>query len=269
MRKVSAILLMVVSLCFAAYSQKRLSDAENEGLKGKVQEVIHERAKLELKDGKWNTLERQVSSTATYGPQGTQLSSKSYDERGNHFLTITFFEVDGHRAMNRQFIRQSYDPPPASGQQSPSRADPRYDVKYIDKYDEGGRRSEVMMIGHDGKVLNLRINTFDEAGQLTEMEYWSQRPDKQPSRIIELDSQKIELARSSKSVYRYDQQGNLTESFSLDDNGTPRNHVRYEQYEFDANKNWTKRTRVKVELKNWKESLTPEAIEYQVIKYYP
>jgi hypothetical protein len=92
---------------------------------------------------------------------------------------------------------------------------------------------------------------------------------KLPRRTIELDGQKIEMAHSSKSVYRHDEQGNLIESFSLGDDGAIRNHVRYEQHEFDANRNWTKRMRVRVELKDWKEALTPEAIEYQIIKYHP
>jgi hypothetical protein len=172
MRKVSAMLLVVALLSVSAYPQKQTTDAECEGLKGKVQEVTHARAKLELKDGKWNTLERQVSDAATYGSQGNQLTSKSYDDRGNHFLTITYFEVDGHRAMSRQFIQQSYDPPPpAPSKQRPPNADSRYDVKYIDKYDDRGRRSEVLMVGFDGKVINLRVNKFDDASHLIEMGY--------------------------------------------------------------------------------------------------
>ena len=273
-------------LSVSAASQKQMTDAQSENLKGKVQEVVNERAGLELKDGKWNALNRRVSSITTYGAQGNRLTVKFYDDRGNLSTTISYFEIDGLRAMSRQFIRQSYDPPPmaAPPQAASAPSDPRYDIKHIDKYDDHGRRSEVLMIGNDGKVTSLLVSKFDEKIHQTESEQWSRmdelqrmygmsdstrKLDKLPRRFVEVDNRKIEMGLNSRSVYRYGEQDNLIESFSLDDSGVPKYHTQYEQYEFDANGNWTKRTRFRVAFKDWKQVLTPEAIEYQAIKYHP
>lgn len=286
MRGVSAILFMVALFDMPTYSQKRMTDAENDELKGKVQEIIHARANLELKDGKWNAIGRQVSSIATYGPQGNQLARKWYDYRGNPSQTTTYPEVDGFRAMKTESIHHGYNPPPPMARPSrqPSvKPDPRYSIRYIDKYDDRGYRTEVLLIKNDGEVLSLLVYKFNEKGHQTESEQWTpiaeqqrrhdmpdsaQKLDKLPRRIAELEGQQIEMVLNSKSVYRHDEQGNVIELFSLVSEVLIY-HARYEQYEFDANKNWTKRTLVRVEMKDWKEVLTPEAIEYRGIKYYP
>lgn len=282
MHKVLITLLATVLLSSLAVAQKRLTDAEDYGLKGKVKEVSNERAEVEWKDGKWKATVQTVTGVSTYDHKGRQLTHKSYSFG---MSSTVYLEIDGVRAMKSQVTQDSSAPPPMPlpAGKNTHKPDPRYDIKYLDTRDEKGRLKEKVLVNNDGRVLSLLTYKYDEQGNQIESAQWSElEAEKQvnrisfpsrklealPQRSIEVEGRKLVMFRNSLYVYKYDAEGKQTDWMSVDDNGKVKEHNRYSQYEFDASKNWIKRAVFVVEMKDGKEELTPQFIEYQVIKYH-
>lgn len=288
MHKVLAIILAVIVFGSLVPAQERMTDATWYGLKGKVQKVATERSRMEWKDGKWKATPRTVSGVSTWDPKGRHLTNESYAFQGMSSIT-TYLEIDGVRAMKSKEVESSpgqFAPPPMPGPpvKKTQKPDPRYDIKYLDTYDEKGNRTEVLLISNDGRILSLLTYKYDERGNKTESAQWTEledakrmnrgmfpprKLDKLSQRTIEVEGRKLAMVRNSQTIYKYDGEGKQTDTLSMDDDGNASTHVRYAHYEFDASKNWTKRASFLVEMKAGKEELTPEAIEYQAIKYHP
>lgn len=264
-----------------------MTDAECDELRGKVQEVSYEMAKMEWKDGNWKATTRMVSFVKIYDQEGRQLVSKSYASNKMFGKTV-YLEVDGVRAMKSEITRDGPGTPPMLVIGPPvkktQKPDPRYEIKYLDTYDERGNRTEVVLVSNDGRILSLLTYKFDENGNQIEWAQWKEldeakqmnqaifprrKLDKLPQRTLEAEGKKLVMVRNTHYVCKYDAEGKLTDSLSFDDDGKVSRHVRYAQYEFDTNKNWIRRASFLVIMKDGKEELTPEDIEYQVIKYHP
>lgn len=290
MRKIFITILVTVLFSGLGFAQARMTDAESDGLKGKVQEVSHERSGMERKDDKWKATPRTVLRVTTYDQKGRKLVSGSYASQ-KMFSRTVYLEVDGVRAMKSEAIRDNSNdgvPPrimigtPPNGPQKP---DPRYEIKYLDTYDEKGNRTEVVVVKNDGRVHVLTAYRFDEKGNQIEVAFWKdleeakrisqsvisprRNLDKLLRRTVEVEGRKLVMVRDALYVAKFDTDGTETDNFLFDDAGKVKAHTRYAEYEFDANRNWTKRVSFAVEMKAGKEELTPEAIEYQVIKYHP
>lgn len=288
MHKIFITVLVTVLLNSLGFAQRRMTDAQADGLKGKVQKVSSERSGVGWKGGKWQATARTVSGVSTWDAKGHGLTYESYAFQGLSSIT-TYFEIDGVRAMKTKEIESppgQFTPPPMPGPpvKTKQKTDPRYDIKYLDTYDEKGYREETVLISDDGRILSLLTYKYDEQGNKIELAQWTdleqaermnrgtfppRKLDKLPQRTIEVEGKKLAMVRNSQTVYKYDGEGKQTDLLSLDDNGNANTHIRYAQYEFDANRNWTKRVSFVVEMKAGKEELTPEAIEYRVIKYHP
>ena len=284
--------LLVLLMVVLALAQKPQTDAQAARLKGSVREVKEESDPAVKQKVEWAATGRHVTSIRTYDPQGNQLTSKLYDHNGNLFQTTTCLKVDGYRAAKSELIHQGFNPPPEAA--APPRAglpdqeipkpDPRYDTKYVDTYDSQGHRIEVLVFHNTGAVNSLHVSKFDERGNEIEFEQWSplaelkdiyrrvsppRDVDKLPHRTVKLPSEKtVEMARNTKSVFKYDEQGNLQEAALVKDDGTLDYRQVYSKYEFDAQGNWIKRVCSKVVSKDGKETLEPERVEYRTIRYY-
>jgi len=284
MRKILMIVLAVVGLNGFGFAQRRMTDAEAHVLKGKVQEVSSERATVEWKEGKWKATARTVSGISTYDVKGTHLTYKSYSLGRSKSV---YFEIDGVRAMKSESIEDSSAPPPPMpipAEKKAQKLDPRYDIKYLDTYDERGNRTERVLVSNDGRILSLWADKFDEKGNQIESAQWEEladakrmnrrvfpprKLDELPQRTVEIEGRKLVMVRNSLYAYKYDAEGRQTDWMLVGDDGKVKEHNRYAQYEIDASKNWIKRVVFVVEMKDGKEELTPQAIEYQVIKYHP
>jgi YD repeat-containing protein len=230
-------------------AKKLKSDAEDEGLKGRVKIVTTEEEDL---SGTWVVGKRKPSSTYYYNDQGNIVKKELYDYRGNPMDITVYGYIDGDRVSQSKSIRYEYDPPPIMSRPGPAgsetKRDPRYSSKYKYKYDDRGNLTEKEMYLNDGKLWMRFVYKYK-------------------------DSQKEESVYSSdgslnqKYLSRLDVKENVIErtDFNVKDNSV-RNKYSY-TYEFDAKGNWTKRVTNKWVTKDDKTSFEPAWITYRTITY--
>lgn len=231
---------------------KRLkSDAEDEGLKGRVKTVFTESEDL---SGTWAVSKRKPSSMQYFNEQGNLTKRESYDYRGNPSDITVYGYLDGERASDFNSINYEYNPPPvmisapAAGQATP-KYDPRYSYKFKYKYDEKGNLIEKVWYGNDGKLW-LRYTYKYKGNQKEEMVYAE------------------DSSLNQKYLYTLDDKGNEIEEivYEVRDNSI-RDKYSY-SYEFDAKGNWIKQTTSKWVTKDGKSRFEPYSVTYRTITYY-
>lgn len=226
------------------------SDAQDDGLKGRVKIVATEQTDLL---GTWVVDKRKPSSTYYYNERGNLTKKEVYDYRGNPMDITVYGFLDGDRVSSTKSIRYEYDPPP--GMAPPSQVgpvpkrDPRYSGKFKYKYDDTGNLREKEMYGNDGKLWLRYVYTLREK-QREELAYSS------------------DGSLNQKQVSALDEKGNVIEEvyFNAKD-GSVRNRYSY-QYQFDSKGNWTKRTTAKLVTKDGKSAFEPAWVTYRTITYY-
>lgn len=224
------------------------TDAQDEGLKGKVKTVFTESEDL---SGTWSVQERKPSSMEHYDERGNLTKRISYDYKGNPSDVTVYGYIDGERASLRKSISHEYNPPAMAVASSSGEAkrDPRYSYTFKFKYDERGRLLEKAWYMNDGKLW-LRY-TYSYEGK-----------------------------RKEESVYAANGSLNQKYSYLTDDRGVEVEETVYEtkdgsvrsrysySYEFDAKGNWTKRVSSKWGNKDGVEGFHPYSVRYRTITYY-
>lgn len=233
--------------------KKSKSDAEDQGIRGKVKTIVSERADLSVVDGKTIEGKREPASAEYYNESGNLLRSESYDWQGNPRDITVYGYIDGDRASNYKSIRYEYDPPPPMAPPAPASQpkptyDPRYSNKYRYKY-EGARMVEKLLFGNDGK-LRLRYVYNYKGNQKEELVY------------------KADGELNQRYLSVLDKRGNEVEetSFNVKDDSV-RSKYSY-SYEFDSKGNWIKRVTSKWVTKDGKSYFEPAWVTYRTITYY-
>lgn len=230
---------------------KAKSDAEDEGLKGKVRTVFTESEDL---SGTWAVAGRKPSSMVYFNERGNFTKREAYDYRGNLFDITAYGYLDGARVALFKTIRYEYDPPPmmmapVPGKTAERKADPRYSNKYRYKYDDKGRLIEELLYLNDG-TLDLSYIYKYQDNRREELVYDEQG------------------ALNQKYSVTFDEKGNEKEEtiFDVKDNSV-KEKFSY-AYEFDNQGNWIKRTTSKWTTKDGQSGFTPYSIDYRTITYY-
>lgn len=231
-------------------TKKLKSDAEDEGLKGRVKTVFTEREDL---SGTWAVQGRKPSSVDYYNEPGNLTKRESYDYKGNLFEVSVYGYLDGDRAMNDKTVQYEYDPPPiavaAAPGQAKSKYDPRYHYKLKYKYDERGRLAEETWYGNDGKLWMRYVYKYDG--------------DKKEELVYSEDG-----SLNQHYLYTLDGKGDEIEEISYDvKGGAIENRYSY-SYEYDPKGNWTKRTTSKWLEKDGKGQFVAYSVTYRTIAYY-
>lgn len=232
-------------------ARKLKSDAEDEGLKGKVKTLFVEMQDL---SGTWSVQRRRPSQLISYNERGNVTQKAGYDSRGNLFQIRAYGYVDGERASNDKIIQNEYDPPTVpiaspAGESKPA-YDPRYSFKYRHRYDEQGRLVEESSHGSNGKLWLRHVYNYKGASERETLVY----------------SQNGLL--NQKYVERLDAQGNTVEqSYFNTKTGAVDNKYAY-TYEFDRHGNWIKQTTSKWATREGKSQFLPHYITYRTITYY-
>lgn len=247
MRKIF-IALLTTAFLHSAFAQTPKNDLGEDGLKGKVRNVIAQSARM-AKGGQ--ALESpQLSSTASYDEQGNLTERVLFDYRGNVSQKSTYKVVDGDRTSKTEYIHHDYDPPPAMGPPPTGKAkprDPRYDTKYKYKYE--GNKVECAIYFGNGVRGNKDVATYDEKGNLVKMERYTPDGGLNFSRTSVFDKQGVE---TEKTYYNGDD--SIGEVYE------------YTDYEIDLRGNWIKR-------KAWqsrgnKANFQPYEIQSRTITYF-
>lgn len=230
---------------------KRLkSDAEDEGLKGRVKTVFTESEDL---SGTWSVSKRKPSSMAYYNESGNLTKRDSYDYRGHPSDITVYGYLDGERVSHFKSIDYEYDPPAgivvvATGESAKNKYDPRYSYKFKFKY-EGGRLVEKDWYGSDGKLW-MRYTYNYKGNQKEELVY------------------SADGSLNQKYLYTLDDKGNELEKISYQVKDDSIRDKYSSSYEFDAKGNWIKKTVSKWVTKDGKSSFEPYYVDYRTITYY-
>lgn len=227
------------------------SDAEEDNLKGKVKMIIKESKYLKgAKAG--SPAQRDVENY--FNEAGNLTKSVFYDDTSGMPFQITVYGyLDGNRVSNSNFVEDDVSPPLMAIQESPSagkRRDPRYDSKYVFKYDAAGKLIE-------------KIN-YDNAGSIrTRLVYG--RKDNVIKETLYDEKGKVNTI----SHTRIDEKGNPLEDVYFASPVPGWNSVYVYKYEeFDKEGNWTKRTMTKSRTFQGTTREEWTTIENRTITYY-
>ncbi|HKP37564.1 MAG TPA: hypothetical protein VJT71_11970 [Pyrinomonadaceae bacterium] len=232
-----------------------MSDRDSDELKGKVQKIVTENAKLTYESGKWVEEKRKMNSFVTYDAKGNRVKSEVYDYRGNLFQINEYSFIDGDRVVKTETIRYDYNPPPvlvapsANKEGSKSR-DPRYTHKFKYKYDGKGNRTEEAWYSNDGSLWLRYVSIYDDKGN--EVEWFRYTEDGKVN---------------GRSVSSYDAQGNLVEKTWFTTDGRSISEKWKYSYEFDSQGNWIKRNSLKL-VTSTESDFRPYDITYRALTYF-
>jgi hypothetical protein len=233
-------------------AKKEKSDAEDEGLKGKVKTVTTESEDL---SGTWSIQGRHLNSIEDYNSIGNLVKRVSFDSKAKPFQVTVYGYLDGGRVSNSEMINYDSDPPimalSASGKKEESKFDPRYDYKHEYKY-TNGRLAENKWIRNNG-VMWIRY-VYNHKDNKVEKLVYSENGKLNQKYLSVLDDKGNEVERTNFNV------------LGLDRDGDTKYSIKYDS--FDEQGNWTKKTTSKLVTENGKQVYKLWNIYYRTIVYY-
>lgn len=232
---------------------KLKSDAEDEGLKGRIKLIETED---QDSSGTWTVQTRKLSNIEYYDQRGNLTKRESWDYQGNPFEITVYGYLDGTRVSKNGTVQYEYNPPapmalpPPPGQStSTSQRDTRYSFKHTYKYDNQGRLSERALFTNDGKLWQRIVSTYEK--RQTQILYYSETGKLNSKYVEKLDEQGLVIEKEDWDVTT----GKLSERYAY-------------QYEVDSRGNWTKRITLKWTTKDGQSSFVPFYTTWRKIIYY-
>lgn len=232
-------------------AKKTKSDAEDDGLKGKVKLISESREDLTTAS---NLNGMKLSSENYYDEKGNQVKYIYYDYRSNPDSITVYGFVDGMRVSSTGWLHYDYNPPPPApaalpNKETPKPVDLRYAVKYEYKYDEKNRLKEISTFNNKGE-FNSRIVYIYTGNKLEKTSYGGD------AKVI------------SKTIETFDAKGNIIETIRVGNEKYPDSKYTYTYESFDIKGNWTKRT-VTGKAGQYNGGFKDRRyVEYRVITYY-
>ncbi len=245
---------LVVILFGSSFAQKKMTDAEFAGLRGKVKSVVenaefnvpNQAGSLEKKNEKvqeWQYDNHQALTTDINWGAG---------DKENYSL------IDGYKTYKYESfdVPGVYKGPVAAafgrGDLNKNPPDPRFSVKFEYKYDGKGRITEEIRYMSNGSLLMRFVHQYDSRGN-----------------NIETKSYFNDIVRRIDRNY-FDEKGQLflyTDEYPGDRGTTNRVIRRYSDYRFDSKGNWIERVETTVNTND--ESLYETVIRrFRTIVYY-
>lgn len=229
---------------------KEKTDAEDEGLKGKVKQVIEEWQ--ELSSGS------KVISHVMYFNEKGKFVERDYYYQGKPDLIEMYGYIDGKRVVKSKYIESEKDamapPPPVmpkSKIEEPLKtADTRYDYSFEYKY-VNGRLTEKQLISNRGD-LGTR-NVYNYANNQVEELVYAKGGDLNQKYLVTFDKDGNEIEKIFFGLKNVDIYGDRKQRYD---------------YEFDNKGNWIKQTATREITRNGTTSTQPGYIKYRTIIYY-
>lgn len=229
------------------------TDAQDEGLKGKVKKVIEE---SEDRSGTWGVQGRKISSIEYYDQSGALTQRDLYDSEGKPFQVTVYGYLDGKRVSRSKIDSDNEStfselgPPRAATQGPPRKSDPRYKYSYEYNY-EDGKLVERQIVHNNGRK-GMRYVYKHSPNQVEKLVYSDDGKLNQRYVSI-LDANGNEVERTDFGVVNHDIYGDRKYKLS---------------YEFDAAGNWIKKVTLKEVNENGVTSWQQDYISYRTITYY-
>lgn len=248
--------LLILSL--TVFSQKKQTDLEFDGLKGKVKSVQGSSTYLGTKDKPEKSPKRRYWDVKFYGLDGniteelTDRGIKYVYQFADGYLSMKEVVIDAEKASKIMRATSGGDREAMEKPLKTLKPDERFITRFDDEYDEKGRRKLRRIFFSDGLMDSITHYTYNSDG-LLEKELYNSKGNKWTH------------------FYTYDEDGNLKEDI------TKRSDVRnvvdmterreYSGYKFDIKGNWIER-RLKYQSEYEGKTTGSEAIEYRDIKYH-
>jgi hypothetical protein len=233
-------------------AKKEKSDAEDDGLKGKVKTVTTESEDL---SGTWSVQGRHLNSIEDFNSIGNVTKKLLFDSKAKPFQITVYGYIDGARVSNSEMINYDSDPPimalSASGKKEEGKRDLRYDYKHEYKY-INGKLAENKWIRNNG-VMWIRYVYNHKDNQVEELVY-SEDGKLNQKYLSTLDDKGNEVERTNFNVLGIQRDGDTKYSIKYDS--------------FDEKGNWTKKTTSKLVTENGKQIYKLWNIYYRTIVYY-
>ncbi len=229
------------------------TDAQDEGLKGKVKKVIEE---SEDRSGTWSVQGRKTSSIEYYDQNGALTQRDSYDSQGKPFQVTVYGYIDGKRVSrsktdsDSETVFSALGPPSAAAAGPPRKSDPGYDYSFEYKY-ENGKLAERQMFFSSGRK-GMRYVYEHSPNQVEELAYTDEGKLNQRYLSV-LDANGNEIERTDFGVLNFHIYGDRKYRHS---------------YEFDAAGNWIKKVTLKEAKENGVAGWHPAYVSYRTITYY-
>jgi hypothetical protein len=234
-------------------AKKEKSDAEDEGIKGKVKSVTTESEDL---SGTWSIQGRHFNSIEDYNTIGNIIKRVSFDSKAKPFQVTVYGYIDGARVSSSEMINYDSDPPlmalRAAGTKEEGKFDLRYDYKHEYKY-VNGKLAENKWIRNNG-VMWIRY-VYNHKDNKVEKLVYSENGKLNQKYLSILDDKGNEVERTNFNVLGMDRDGDTKYSIKYDS--------------FDEQGNWTKKTTSKLVTENGKQVYKLWNIYYRTITYYP
>ncbi len=247
----------VIILSLTVFAQKKQTDLEFEGLKGKVKSVQGSSTYLGTKDKPEKSPKRRYWDVKFYGLDGniteelTDRGVKYVYQFADGYLSMKEVVIDAEKAS--KIMRATFvgDPEAMEKPLKTLKPDERFITRFDDEYDEQCRRKLRRIFFSDGLMDSITHYSYNSDG-LLEKELYNSKGNKWTH------------------FYTYDEDGNLKEDtmkrFDVRNVVDMTERREYSGYKFDAKGNWIERRyRNHSEYKG--ETRTSETIEYRDIKY--
>lgn len=238
----------------APAAKRQTTDAQDDGLNGRVKSVVEEREGL---TGIEKPVGRRTSLFADFDEQGNYLRRVYFEYRGKPYGVTVYGYIDGARASLSSSVSFGDEdrvvPLNAKVKEEvKTKPDPRYEFKYEYKYADG-KLVEMQMIRNTGEKGMRYVYSYKR----NQREYLAYNDDDE---------------LNQKYLYTLDDKGNNIETIAFNVRQAEpaiNGKYRYKYQAFDKQGNWTKRTTSEIEIENGRELEKPLAIEYRTITYYP
>ncbi len=248
----------IVFLSISAFSQKKQSDLEFEGLKGKVRSVESSTLYLGTKEKPQKSPKREYYRTEVYSLDG-KLTEELHPDRGVNYVYefvdgfLSMKEVVTDKRKANGFRTRSIGN--AEDMENPVKSikpDERYITRYDYEYDDNGRRKLRRIFFSDGKMDSITHYSYNAAGLLENEIYNTYGNKWSPFYSYDVDGNRKEQTIKRSNTYDVIDMIERTE---------------YHDYKYDAEGNWTERKHKHHQEYNGSTKIS-ESIEYREIKYF-
>lgn len=229
------------------------SDANDEGLKGKVKKVVEE---SEDRSGTWGVQGRKTSSVEYYDQNGALTQRDSYDSQAKPFEVTVYGYLDGKRVSSSKIDSDNETsfsalaPPSPAIQGPPRKSDPRYEYSFEYKYEKGKLAERQMLYSNGRKGMRY---VYKHSPNLVEELVYTEEGKLNQRYLSILDADGNETERTDFGVVNFEIYGDRKYKFS---------------YEFDALGNWIKKETSKEVKENGVTTWQPAHVTYRTIVYY-
>lgn len=252
--RIIELFVVIAVLCGCTFAQKRMTDAQFEGLKGRVKTVRTFDSNIETRNGKPVQTPRKLQFSEEYDESGNMTQSAAYTIGRRRLFKL----IDGKKTSKSE----DFDVPGRSvfkvigtlgTNKEHAPPDVRFDTRYEYEFDGHGRITEEKRYGNDGSLHSRWTYRYSPAGLLIEQ--------------LTHEGGSI----TDREVTVFDNAGTVIKrSFIPTDSRSGESETThlFRDYKLDTHGNWIQRTQTTIYFTNGVKKQF-DSVSYREITYFP